>query len=174
MVGILEVQAGYESAKAAFNIAKGMAALKTETAVNSAIIEIQRHVVDAQQGLSSSLQAIDGLEKEIARLKDWSAEKERYEVKRFQPGSVVYSLKPTMAQGEPPHMLCPKCYPRGEKSFLQATGDQVRRYRVHRCPACRAELALGPEMPNDLSAAEQAEITPPVKPYDRYAELRDE
>ena len=174
MVGIVEIKAGYEGAKAAFEIARGVGALKTEAAVNGAIIDIQRHVVEAQQGLSASLQTIDALEKEIVRLKDWSAEKERYELKRFEPGSVAYSLKPAMAHGEPPHLLCPNCYQRSEKSFLQATGDQIRRYRVHRCPSCKAELALGPEMPNEMPPTERQEFISPQAPYDRLAELRDE
>lgn len=166
-----EIRAGYESAKAALNIAKGIGALKTETAVNGAVIDIQRHVLEAQQALSASLQRIDELEKEVVRLKDWSAEKQRYQLKRFFPGSVAYVLKAGMEEGEAPHRLCPDCFHRGNKSFFQPTGEQIRRYTVHRCYSCRAEAAMGQEMPSDAAPDNTSPPAPRIitGDYDPYA-----
>jgi hypothetical protein len=121
MIGIMEIKAGYEGAKAALDIAKGVSSLKTETAVNAAIIDIQRHVVEAQQGLSTSLQKIDELEKEIVRLKDWSAEKERYELKDTGSGAVAYALKQSVAGGQPAHYLCADCFENGHKAYLHGS-----------------------------------------------------
>ena len=118
MVGILEIKAGYESAKAALQIAQGISSLKSETAVNAAVIDIQRHTLDAQQALSASLDRIGELEKEVMRLKDWSAEKECYELADTGQGSLAYRLKEGVQPPQPAHWICPHCYQKGEKSIL--------------------------------------------------------
>ncbi len=141
MVGILEIKAGYEGAKAALDIAKGINSLKTETAINGAIIEIQRHVVDAQRGLSASLQRIDELEKEIVGLKSWAAEKERYQLREFPAGSFAYALQVEKAEGEPAHNLCPNCYQEGHKAILQTVARHSNGHIVS-CLRCKAEIRL--------------------------------
>jgi hypothetical protein len=142
MIGIMEIKAGYEGAKAALDIAKGVSSLKTETAVNAAIIDIQRHVVEAQQGLSTSLQKIDELEKEIVRLKDWSAEKERYELKDTGSGAVAYALKQSVAGGQPAHYLCADCFENGHKAYLQPEERVPGRDQFLVCNQCRADLLV--------------------------------
>ena len=83
----------------------------------------------AQEAQTASTDMIRELEQEIVRLKDWSAELERYELKKFYPGTVAYVLKPEMARGEPLHMLCKQCADHTQRSTLQPTG------RVElRCP----------------------------------------
>ena len=150
---LAEISAGFGSLKAAFDIAKGLNATSSQVAINDAKITLQAHILDAQQALaaandeqSAAAKRIDDLEQEIMRLKDWTTEKERYELKRYHPGSLAYALKEEMKRGETPHKLCPNCYGRNEKSFLQPTGESIRRYTVHRCFSCRAELPLGPEI----------------------------
>src|SRR5690348_15984493 len=113
MVTMLEIKAAYDSAKAAVEIAKGYSALKTEAAKNAAIIDVQQHVVEAQQGLSAALHRINELEQEIARLEDWSAEKKRYELAEAGRGSFAYRLKEGVESPEPPHWICPQCYQKG-------------------------------------------------------------
>lgn len=135
-MGIVEIKAGYEGAKAAFDIAKGVGALKTEAAVNGAIIEIQRHVVEAQQGLSASLRTIEDLEKEILRLKDWSAEKQSYELADTGQGSLAYKLKEGLELPQPSHWICPQCYEDGKKSILKHETLPVGRTQTLVCHRC--------------------------------------
>lgn len=174
------IQAGYSSAKAAIEIAKGISALKTETAINQAVIDIQRNVLETQGALSAAqevhtanLKRIDALEQEIVRLKDWSAEKQRYELKRYHPGSVARVLKLDMAGADPIHRLCAHCYDRGEKGYLNPTGESVRRCRMHRCSSCKTDVALGEEIPNDAPAhirepePSRPRVISDYDPYDR-------
>jgi hypothetical protein len=116
---LTEIQAGLGGAKAALDILKGVQALQSETAKNQAVINVQRHVIEAQTGLSVSLKRIDELEAEIVRLEDWSAEKQRYELADTGQGSVAYKLKEGVEPPEPQHWICPQCYQDGKKSILK-------------------------------------------------------
>ena len=111
---IAALQAGYAGTKAALDIAKGILSFKTEVERNQAVIDIQRHVLDTQCALgdaereyTASLKRIDTLEAEIARLKDWSAEQERYELADAGAGTLAYRQKAAMEDGQPAHWLCP-------------------------------------------------------------------
>jgi hypothetical protein len=122
------IMAGYSGAKAAIDILEGYFSLKSESEKNQAIVAIQRRVLETQRALigaeqeyTASLKKIDVLEAEIVRMKDWSTEKQRYELKRYTPGTLAYTLKPAMAGSEPPHHLCTYCYDRGIRSRLQAS-----------------------------------------------------
>ena len=145
---IAEIQAGLAGATAAIDIAKGFQSLTNEAAINQAVIDIQRSVLDAQQGLAAALKQIDELETEIVELKAWDGEKQRYELKRFQPGTLAYVLRPSSADGEPHHHLCANCYQQGRKALLQATSLLEMRSRTYVCPACRSEYPIGEEMPD--------------------------
>lgn len=144
---IAEIQAGFIGAKAAIDVAKGLQSLTTEAAINQAVIDIQRSALDAQQGLAAALKRIDELEAEIMDLKAWDGEKERYELKRFHPGTFAYVLRQSSADGEPLHRICANCYHQGKKALLQATSRLELRRRVYRCPSCKTEIAIGDEMP---------------------------
>lgn len=154
------IQIAYNSGKAIFDIAKGINSLSSEVERNQAVIEIQRHamdanvsLMDAQQAYSAALKHIDNLEQQIVQMKKWSGEKERYQLKRFHPGSLAYALKPEMAGGEPTHLLCANCYENGTKSLLQATHRTPARYRLHLCPSCKSEFEIGGEMENSVGAS---------------------
>lgn len=151
---IAEIQAGLAGAKAVIDTAKGLHSLTTEAAKNQAVIDIQRSALEAQQGLaaardahSASLKRIEELEAEITELKAWDGEKQRYELKRFHPGTLAYVLKPSSADGEPPHHLCANCYQHGHKALLQATLQVRMRRRIYVCPSCKSEYPIGEEMP---------------------------
>jgi hypothetical protein len=133
---LAEIQAGFGGAKAALDIAKGVQSLSTETARNQAIIDIQRHVIEAQQGLAAGLKRIDELEQEVVRLKDWSAEKQRYELADTGKGSLAYRTKGGMEAGEPPHWICPNCYQDGRKSILKHETLPVGRAETLVCHRC--------------------------------------
>jgi len=177
---LASVLSAYDGLKSALGIVQGLNATNTQVQINEAKIPLQQYIIDAQSALTASNQAqaaatddVRRLEQEIVRLKDWSAEKKRYQLKRFHPGTLAYALQPGMAAGDPPHFLCKHCYDRGEPSTLQATSRLDMRYRVHFCPSCKTEIAMGSEMPSQPSAETVAD-EPPTPPYDRYAELRDE
>jgi hypothetical protein len=142
--------------KAAIDIAKGVQSLHVTTEVKQAVSDILDQLLVAREAaLTTSeektalLERIRSLEQEILSFEKWDSEKERYELKRYYPGTLAYSLKPEMAGTEPSHHLCTQCYQRGEKSILQPNGEVVRRYKVHRCNSCKLAVPIGPEMLGD-------------------------
>lgn len=149
----MDIAAGLGALKGAFDLAQSIGTGLTQAALNdlkialqNKILEGQRAAFDLQQDHAAMLERERNLEAEIARLKDWSAERERYSLHRYYPGVVAYALKPGMERGEPPVKLCANCYTRGEKSFLQATAELANRERIHRCDTCGSKVAIGGEM----------------------------
>ena len=149
-----ELQSGYNAARSLFEIAKGVQALKTETAINSAILEIQRLALDTQNSLfeantaySERVKEIGDLKQEVMSLKAWDGEAERYELKQYHPGTLTYTLKAVMADGQPVHHLCANCYNERKKSILQAEGNpRSGGYRHYKCSRCETAIPIGSEI----------------------------
>ena len=137
---IAEIQAGMGSAKAALDILKGVQSLQTEAAKNQAVIDIQRHVIETQQGLTVSLKRIDELEAEIVHLKDWSSEKQNYELADTGQGSLAYHRKEGLEPPEPPHWICPQCYEDGKKSILKHEALPIGRCDTLVCTRCDYDI----------------------------------
>jgi uncharacterized protein YlxW (UPF0749 family) len=76
-----EVFAGSSALKSALDIAKGLKDIADATARNAAVIELQEQILSAQAAQFTLLERISGLEKEVASLKTWEADKQRYELK---------------------------------------------------------------------------------------------
>jgi Zn finger protein HypA/HybF involved in hydrogenase expression len=149
---IAEIGTGFSSLKAALDLAKGLSATSTEAAVNDVKIGLQRSILEAYEALTTarnaeadSAERIRQLEQEIMQFKDWEREKQRYVMKRFNPGTIAYVLQSGMADGEPPHCLCAQCYTEGKKGHLQATGTVIGGRHVHVCSRCTRETVMGAE-----------------------------
>jgi len=119
--------------------------------LNRKIADAQAALFAAQQEQSALVKTIDELEKEIARLKAWDGEKERYELKDvYHGGALVYALKPEKSGGEPPHWLCANCYQQQQKSIFQRANSTGFLY-AYKCPRCRAEIQAPFEGPSASS-----------------------
>jgi len=140
MVG--EVYAGLGAVKAAFDMAKGLKDINDAAIRNAAIIELQQKILGAQEEQATLIQRLGELEKEIADLKSWEAEKQRYELKELPPGVFVYDLKPGTSANEPPHSICQTCYQRGKKSILHSDepGNGIHHLS---CYECGTQLRVG-------------------------------
>jgi rubrerythrin len=136
--------------KALKDIGEATIGLANAAAFRERQIEFQQRIIDAQSAISAmqvehstALERVRDLEKEITRLKAWETQKERYELKRYNPGVFLRALKPSEARGEPPHTICPKCYEHGKPSVIQRTGNMMTaREPTHFCPECRTEFSL--------------------------------
>jgi hypothetical protein len=140
---LAEIAAGLTSLNAAKDIAKGLDSLKTGVAVNDAKIDLQNLILEAQQALfaaqesqTASAKRISELEQEIVRLKDWSAEKQRYDLADTGQGSVAYKLKEGVEPPEPQHWICPQCYQDGKKSILKHESLPIGRADTLVCSRC--------------------------------------
>jgi hypothetical protein len=142
---VAEISVGLTSLRAALDITKAMVSLRDAEAFRGKSIELQGlileslgNAIEAREAYSTQLDRVRSLETDVANLKDWGAEKQNYELKPIGEGSVAYMLKPDKRGAEPPHWLCPNCYSKGQKSFLNATGANTGRGWIYKCTGCGA------------------------------------
>jgi hypothetical protein len=133
-----EIFAGLSALKTAFDIAKGLKDIDDAVRRNAAVIDLQSKILTAQEEHSTLIDHVRELKEQIARFEAWEAEKKRYELKQVPPGVFVYALKPAMADGEPPHLICEKCYQNGKKSILHSDGGYGG--TELRCRGCGAKF----------------------------------
>ena len=106
------------------------------------IVPIVRKNV-AKESTIATDERVREAEAEVARLKAWEREKDRYRLVRWEYGAFAYILKDAEAGGEPPHALCATCYQRGIKSLLQFNGEMQIFKQAWDCPSCKFSLRAG-------------------------------
>ncbi len=140
------IQGTIAGLKLAGDIAKGLLELKTLSEVRGKVSELQNALLSAQTSAIeanaaqfSMVEEIRALKEEMARMKAWNSEKQRYQLYAPWNGAVVYALKKTMSNSEPPHWICTNCYEDGKKSILtqQMTTGFVVEFL---CPSCGCRL----------------------------------
>jgi hypothetical protein len=153
MPDLIAISQGLNAVKAATEIVKTMVGLRESANILENSVELNRKIADVQIALNTALseqatlvQTISDLKEEIAHMKTWETEKQRYELKRFYPGTFAYSPKEGYRGAEPIHYLCTNCYEDGKRSFLQATGRGDYGYQLLFCHTCKMELPLGNEI----------------------------
>ena len=144
MVDMALLKGTITSLKLAGDIAKSFLELKSLSEVQTKVIELQSIILSAQ---SSALEAnahqtamiedIRNLKEEIARIKAWEKEKQRYKLTSPMQGVILYALKESCSASEPPHWICTKCYEEGRKSILN---PQKKIAWVLVCPRCKCEF----------------------------------
>lgn len=153
MPDMTAIGAALSSFKAMKDIAEAMVGLRDAAAFRERQIEFQGKIIEAQSALSALqderstlIETIREREEEIARLKAWDAEKQRYELKDLcgGSGSLAYLIKPDAQGSEPPHCLCASCYNAGKKSILQNTGKPAPGGygRQWGCPSCKMVINI--------------------------------
>lgn len=125
-VDISSITAAVSSLKMAGDMVKGLINLRTADEVQSKARELNQQIIDAQQQVFVAhaaqvelLGRVGELEGQVQRMKDWEAQKARYDLAAPFAGCMVYALKKDLSNGQPPHYLCVTCFERGEKSILQ-------------------------------------------------------
>ena len=147
MVDLGSIQAALGSLKIASDILGSMKDLRDAAKLQSLTIDLQAAILDAQRGAidaqleqTSLIDRIRALEEEVARMKAWDAEKERYALTDLGNGRFVYTLKDSADTAEPEHHLCQNCFNHGQKSILQKESLAVGRTKLLVCHSCNAEL----------------------------------
>lgn len=148
MADMLLFQGAITGLKTAADIVKGVIGLKIDAEVSSKMIQLHSEIVSAQASASAAyadhlsvLHRIRELEEEIARVKAWETEKQRYQLVQVNNGAFAYALKSDSKGTEPPHWICAKCYEDGKRSILQHNGIEFARESRAICPVCKAEIA---------------------------------
>jgi len=134
------IQGAITGLKTAGDIAKSFLQLKSLADVQGKVIELQSAILSAQSSAlaaqseqSTMIQKIRDLEEEVRQLK------QRYKLVPLWTGAVVYAVKESHNDGEPPHWICTKCYEDGIKSILQTRIDKAG-FWFYACPSCKSEL----------------------------------
>lgn len=136
------IQGAISGLKVASDLTKGFLDLKSMAEVQGKVIELQNAILAAQSNALAAnadqvamAEEIRNLKEDASRLKSWSTERSRYELKALEPGIFTYALKRDSAAGEPPHWICARCYNTGSKFLLQSEGDYygATEYVCHGC-----------------------------------------
>ena len=140
------IQSTISGLKLAGDIAKGFLELKSISEVQGKVVELQSAILSAQSSAlsanaiqSTMVEEIRTLKEEIAYIKAWESEKKRYQLTSPWTGAVIYALKKSMSNSEPPHWICAKCYEDRRKSIL----NQHRKHSAFIefiCPVCKATI----------------------------------
>lgn len=143
------IQGTITDLKAASDIAKSFLELKSIADVQGKVIELQSAILSAQSSAlaansdqATMVEQIRALKEEIASVKAWKAQKQRYKLTALWEGAVVYALKESMKESEPPHSICTKCYEDGRKSILNPL-TLVNGWVAYTCPVCKSQIPTG-------------------------------
>ena len=99
------------------------------------IIKANTTIITEQQNHLALTAKIQELEKECMRLKNWSAEKERYARKQIANGVFAYLENDFMGNLQEAHKLCCNCFDKTIPSTLQQRQVNERGWHYHLiCP----------------------------------------
>jgi len=140
MVG--EAFAGLSIFKSLLDTAKSIKDMNDTATRQSVAIELGEKILAAREAQSALLERVSELEKEVAHLKAWDADKQRYKLSDAGNGIMTYTMKEGMENSEPFHQLCANCYNDGQKSVLQPETRTPGMCLVLVCNHCGADLYL--------------------------------
>ncbi len=151
-----EIGAALTSLAAVSDMAKALVGIHDAGVIRSKVIELQGEIISAQSSAlaaqaaqSALLDRIRCLEQEVADLKEWNAEKQKYQLTEVGPGVLAFTLKPDSGSTEPAHSLCSNCYHDGHKAILQA--DKRSSADILRCLRCNAEIVVCRYLPRPFA-----------------------
>ena len=122
---IASVVAGFKNA---FELIKKINEISKSVEINNITIVLQSIVLDAQARIGelssenfSLTDKIRTLEKEIDSMKDWSDERQNYELQEWRRGIFAYVNKKLIKNDKNTPRLCATCFDNGNKSILQSS-----------------------------------------------------
>lgn len=143
---IAEIGSLLTSSKVAYDIAKGISALKSDVDRNESISKILEVLLTVQTNALSVNAIAQELQEEkyaltqkIMEFEKWSETENQYELKEIAIGVFVYSRNSAMASSEPKHYLCARCFNERKKSILQRFSHSFD--GIHYvCHTCTSEI----------------------------------
>ena len=134
--------------QAATDIAKSMVGVRDTAIIQSKTIELQSAILAAQSSAITAqseqftlLERVRDLEKEVAGVEAWGAEKQRYTLHEPQPGIFTYILKEEEGATEPNHQICANCCDiHKRKSIMQMETRNPGMAEVLCCHNCGSHI----------------------------------
>jgi hypothetical protein len=138
------------SLNAAIQVAKALIGVRDTAMIDAKVIELTDHLIEAQNSIMQSqaeqsalIKRVHDLEEELARIKAWEEEKQRYQLITPWNGFFVYALKESGKGAEPPHWICERCYQDRRKSLLHdSTKHDGRRINIVKCSRCGFDIEI--------------------------------
>jgi hypothetical protein len=154
MTDMATIAAAVSSLKAAGDMAKALVGIRDGAILNQKVIELQGVILAAQSDALAAqsdqfalLERVRELEADVARLKTWNAEKERYVLTEIGTGAFAYLIKPARRGAEPVHCICVQCYEAGRKATLQLKSNTYGCV-ILECPGCKNEVVASEDHSN--------------------------
>ena len=154
------------SLQAASVIVKGLIGIHDTALIQDKVIELQGVILAAQSDALTAqsdqfslLDRVRQLETQMAELKAWDAEKQKYELTEITTGTFAYALKDAEQTSEPAHWICPNCFQHHQKSILQRGVIRHRR-RIYHCHNCKSEIDVEGGGPNAFRRSVQVQRRP--------------
>src|SRR3989338_2593931 len=132
------VQALMNLLKAAHHLSNYNEIVAAVSEVNIKLLQANDVALASQEKQSKLATKVDELEKEIARLKDWSQEKERYELKEFAAGVFARIEKGFVGDFQSAHKFCATCFEQNSKAPLQQEKIEIGRHLSLTCHRCKS------------------------------------
>jgi len=132
------------SLRAAADIAKALATLKSEIEIQSKVIELQQailaaqsHAVAAHSQLFSLEQENRELQRRLEEAEAWNGTAAQYELTEVAPRVFVYKSRGQ----QPEHWLCANCFEDKRRSILQLQFESEMGAK-YSCHQCKNEIAV--------------------------------
>jgi len=117
-------------ANTAIGYIKQIQQLSTDTAINQVTIDLQLVVLNMMGKIENLAREKNDLEQECVRLRDWSAEKQRYRRTEIATGVFAYIENDFVGKLQNAHKYCCDCFDKQKQSTLQQYGIPVGRLTV--------------------------------------------
>ena len=144
---VAEIATGYSALKAAYEITKGLKNIHDQVALNNAVIELQGQILSAQDAALSAKEKVAEIETRLADLLDWKSTADRYQLRDFGASTFAYELRADLANGEPLHRACPRCFEDRKRSILQFSHRTASAQDNYACPTCKTDYYFGESRP---------------------------
>jgi len=150
---ISEFAAAYQSLSTVLKLAKAVHEAATQIEKNQMLLEMQGALLDLQAKLSAMQEKTDELseanrsaEAKLAEFKKWDVEAAKYELRDLGRCVNVMALKPEFASEAAAHWLCPNCFVKKEKAYMQFEGAKSMAYFSYKCARCEYAILAPSDM----------------------------
>jgi rubredoxin len=146
---ISEFSAAYQSLSTILKLAKAVHDAATQVEKNQILLEMQGALLELQAKLSAMQQKIDELteakrsaEAKLDEFSNWAKEAEKYQLSDLGGRANVMVCKPEFSSEAADHWLCPNCFEKKEKSYLQFEGSKGVALISYKCARCGYSILI--------------------------------
>lgn len=144
---IAELTQSFALLKTASDLVKGFNSMQKEIAVgdikielNNIILALQANTSSLNEKYNSLVYRKDELEKEIANLKDFKSQKDKYVLSEITTGVIAYIPKDEKDRVSSNHWFCQNCLDNSQTFCIyQVKGKHSMDIDYH-CPACKNQF----------------------------------